>query len=139
MGDCDLCGKESNLIFLCSKCGNRYCREHRNPEYHECISIKETPEEVQEEIYIEPEKLKQELDISDFEESEIEVLEEDIPIEDGYESSQILEEEMGIQVLKVEEFQEDEVQEIVKESIKELDLEEKKIEKRGLKKLRGRP
>jgi hypothetical protein len=131
MGVCDLCGKESNLIFLCSKCGNRYCREHRNPEYHECISIKEISEEVQEEIYIEPEEIKQELDISDFEESQIEVLVEDIPIEDEPESSQILEGEIGIQVSQVEEFQVDEKQEtIVEEPLKEYSLEENKKEKR---------
>jgi hypothetical protein len=132
VGICDLCGKESNLIFLCSKCGNRYCREHRNPEVHECISTKVVFDEEIHEVYTEPEDGKPEFDVSVLDENQIEVFFEETSTDEGPESTQILEEE-GIQVLQVEVQQEDEKEEIIdEEPLKEVGLEEEKSEKRSV-------
>jgi hypothetical protein len=38
---CDYCHKESKLIFTCLYCGSHYCKDHRKPVDHECISIRE--------------------------------------------------------------------------------------------------
>ncbi|MDG6925912.1 MAG: metalloprotease [Nitrososphaerota archaeon] len=34
--NCDYCGKEESLPFVCSYCGGTYCSEHRLPEAHRC-------------------------------------------------------------------------------------------------------
>lgn len=36
MSLCDFCNKEVNYNFICPKCGNRFCNEHRKPEDHDC-------------------------------------------------------------------------------------------------------
>ena len=41
MTECDYCNTESKLIFICPRCGNRYCKEHRKPESHSCASLQE--------------------------------------------------------------------------------------------------
>jgi hypothetical protein len=36
MSLCDFCDKEAKYVFICPKCGNRFCKEHRKPEDHDC-------------------------------------------------------------------------------------------------------
>ena len=36
MNYCDFCKKEAKYSFICPQCGNRFCNEHRKPEYHDC-------------------------------------------------------------------------------------------------------
>ncbi len=39
MSLCDFCNKEAKYNFICPQCGNRFCKEHRKPEDHDCINI----------------------------------------------------------------------------------------------------
>lgn len=41
LGKCDFCGKEVEIPFTCSYCGQQFCSEHRLPENHMCPSIPE--------------------------------------------------------------------------------------------------
>lgn len=34
--NCDFCGKEESLPFVCNYCGGAFCGEHRLPEAHQC-------------------------------------------------------------------------------------------------------
>lgn len=45
---CDFCGKPfgGDLPFSCKFCGGKFCTEHRLPESHECIGLKEHKERV---------------------------------------------------------------------------------------------
>ena len=39
MSLCEFCNTESTIIFTCPYCGNRFCKEHRKPEKHNCPTI----------------------------------------------------------------------------------------------------
>jgi hypothetical protein len=39
MSACDFCSEESKFIFVCPHCENRYCKNHRRPDDHNCISL----------------------------------------------------------------------------------------------------
>lgn len=41
MGNCDYCGKDTELAFKCKYCGDSFCSEHRLPENHECPGLEE--------------------------------------------------------------------------------------------------
>ena len=41
MAKCDECGKQENMPYTCSHCGNTYCGEHRLPERHDCPGLTE--------------------------------------------------------------------------------------------------
>ena len=42
MSLCEYCNNESKLLFICTQCGKRLCKEHRSPENHSCgVKIKE--------------------------------------------------------------------------------------------------
>lgn len=40
MSQCEFCKTESTIIFTCPHCGNRFCKEHRRPEKHNCQKLK---------------------------------------------------------------------------------------------------
>jgi hypothetical protein len=42
MSRCEFCQTESSIIFKCPHCGNRFCKEHRKPEKHNCPGIQNT-------------------------------------------------------------------------------------------------
>ena len=51
MVQCEACGKQIDLPFRCSYCGELLCAEHRLPESHGCLRLpKEAPEYVRERI-----------------------------------------------------------------------------------------
>jgi DNA repair exonuclease SbcCD ATPase subunit len=39
MSQCEFCKTESTIIFTCPHCGDRFCKEHRRPEKHNCPTI----------------------------------------------------------------------------------------------------
>ena len=39
MSACDFCNHEPKFIFICPHCGKRFCKIHRLPEDHNCISL----------------------------------------------------------------------------------------------------
>lgn len=39
MSKCEFCKTESTIIFTCPHCGNRFCKEHRRPEKHNCPAM----------------------------------------------------------------------------------------------------
>ncbi|MFC7225894.1 rhomboid family intramembrane serine protease [Salinirubellus salinus] len=39
MATCDVCGKQVDLPYNCSRCGGTYCGEHRLPENHSCAGL----------------------------------------------------------------------------------------------------
>ena len=41
MAQCDACGKHENMPYNCRFCGGTYCSEHRLPENHACVGLKE--------------------------------------------------------------------------------------------------
>jgi membrane associated rhomboid family serine protease len=41
MAKCDECGREENMPYTCSHCGNTYCGKHRLPEKHSCPGLEE--------------------------------------------------------------------------------------------------
>ncbi len=41
MVKCSYCGKEEALPFKCKFCGEVFCSDHRLPESHECLGLKE--------------------------------------------------------------------------------------------------
>ena len=41
MAQCDACRKHENMPYNCRFCGGTYCSEHRLPENHNCIGLKE--------------------------------------------------------------------------------------------------
>jgi uncharacterized protein YkwD len=43
MPECDQCGMEVALPFICAYCGGNYCVEHRLPENHNCTHRPKTP------------------------------------------------------------------------------------------------
>lgn len=43
MPECDQCGREEILPFICAYCGGKYCVEHRLPENHHCAHRSKTP------------------------------------------------------------------------------------------------
>jgi hypothetical protein len=45
MSVCGVCDKEAKFIFICSECGDRFCKEHRKPEDHDCQK-NQTPSEI---------------------------------------------------------------------------------------------
>lgn len=42
MSLCDFCNNEAKFYFICPKCGDHFCTEHRKPEDHHCMNI-QTP------------------------------------------------------------------------------------------------
>ncbi len=45
MTTCHYCGDQEVMPFTCKFCGERFCREHRLPESHECIGLQKFKEE----------------------------------------------------------------------------------------------
>jgi uncharacterized protein YkwD len=43
MPNCEHCGKEVMLTFICAYCGKNYCVEHRLPESHQCAHLPMAP------------------------------------------------------------------------------------------------
>ena len=43
MSLCDFCNKEVKYTFICPKCGNHFCKEHRKQEDHDCKKNIQTP------------------------------------------------------------------------------------------------
>lgn len=39
-GSCYLCGKTAMMGFTCSYCGEYFCSEHRLPEKHHCLKLR---------------------------------------------------------------------------------------------------
>ena len=64
MSVCEQCSKPSKFLFICPKCGGRYCSEHKSLEAHNCESL-ETIVEYVEEIVEE----EQVFDDADYEET----------------------------------------------------------------------
>ena len=39
MAICEYCGKKVNILYTCPHCEKKFCKEHKQPENHECISL----------------------------------------------------------------------------------------------------
>lgn len=39
MAECEACGEYENLPYLCRRCGQSFCAEHRLPENHDCPGL----------------------------------------------------------------------------------------------------
>ncbi|MDQ1280747.1 MAG: hypothetical protein QG670_2010 [Thermoproteota archaeon] len=42
MTQCEVCGKDEVIPFVCSYCGKNLCSEHRLPESHNCLALPKT-------------------------------------------------------------------------------------------------
>ena len=76
---CDQCNTEIKVVYICPKCGGRFCREHKKPENHNCIKVN-TPANIIEETqtYEEP-----------YENTSTDITEETNTYEDSYENTPI--------------------------------------------------
>jgi hypothetical protein len=39
---CEACSNELSISYVCQKCKGRFCKEHKSPEIHNCISTKKS-------------------------------------------------------------------------------------------------
>jgi membrane associated rhomboid family serine protease len=39
MARCEVCGEGVDMPYVCNRCGNTYCGEHRLPEKHDCVGL----------------------------------------------------------------------------------------------------
>ena len=35
---CDYCKENASVIYICSSCGGKFCKHHKNPEDHDCLT-----------------------------------------------------------------------------------------------------